>query len=151
MNLLNQIKVFNAIPPGIIKDDAVYVSNVLDKNVLLDQGAKGVLFVTLLGAMDIALAVLKVMESDTKTNGTTLGGSPTAVKAVATLPSATSDGGLALIYVPMAKWVEQFLQLQATAGDGTVGGYLAALAIADMAGDGEASIAGLNAISLDIA
>ena len=61
----------NAIPPGVIKDDAAFVSLVIDKQDL--PGCDYLEFVIGLGATDVAMAVLKVMESATKTNDTTLG------------------------------------------------------------------------------
>lgn len=151
MNILNQVKFFNAIPPGVIKDDAAFVSNVIDKAELLPQDAKGILFVVQLGATDIAAAVLKVMESDTETNATTLGGTPAEVHDVTTKPGADDDNGLFLIYVPMSAWTEQYLQIQATAGDGTAGTYLSALAIVDAPGASGPTAALLGASSLEIA
>ena len=150
--ILNRAKFFNAIPPGVIKDDAAFVSNVIDKQVVVPNDAKGVLFAVLLGATDIAMAALKVMQSSVKTNATTLGGTPVAVKDTAAKPGALDDNGVALIYVPMDSWTEQFLQVQATAGDGTAGTYLATLAIVDEPGVVDVSdLTSLGAISLDIA
>jgi hypothetical protein len=149
--ILQQAKFFNAIPPGVKKDNAAFVSNVLDKQTFLDQGAKGILFLIQLGVTDKALAVLKVMQSDTKSTSTALGGTPTQVKDVTVKPSATDDGGLFGVYLPLAKWVERFLALESTAGDGTTGTYMSALAIADFQGDGAATAAALGLTSLEIA
>jgi hypothetical protein len=151
MNLLHNTKWFNAIPPGVIKDDAAWVSYVLDKQTLVDQDAKGVLFAIGLGATDVAAAVLKVMQSDTETNETTLGGTPTAVHDVTTKPGAGDDNGVWLVYVPMSSWTEQYLQLQGTAGDGTAGTYLSALAVIDSPGAGGATAALLGATVVEIA
>lgn len=152
MNILNRSKFFNAIPPTAIKDNAAFVSNVIDKAVDVPHDAKGVLFVISLGVTDIALAALKVQQSDTQSTATALGGTPTDVVDAADKPSATDDGGIALIYVPMSKWTEQYLQLQATAGDGAAGTFLAAIAIFDEPGVVETDdLTTLGAISLDIA
>jgi hypothetical protein len=151
MKLLNGIKLFNSIPPGVIKDNAAFVSNVIDRQSLIDTDARGVLFVVQLGATDVAMAVLKVMESSEKTNDTTLGGTPAAVHDVATKPSATDDEGIFAIYVPMSAWSERYLQLQATAGDGTAGTYMSALALLDLPGTSGPTAALLNASGLEIA
>ena len=101
---------------------------VLDK---LDfPGADYLEFVGILGVTDVAMAVLKVMESDTKTNSTTLGGTPVLVKDSTTKPSATNDNTAFVFGIDLKKSRQRYLQLQATAGDGTNGTFLAALAIA---------------------
>lgn len=151
MNILNLIKAFNAIPPGVIKDNAAYVANVIDRNDFCPQGAKGVLFIVQLGVTDKALAALIVKQSDTKTDGVTLGGTPTTVYDVVTKPTATQDGGLFFYYIPAHKWTERYLQLQATAGNGTAGTYLNALAIADHEGDGAITADALGITALEIA
>lgn len=150
MNILNAIKCFNAIPPGAIKDNAAFTSNVLDKAELIPQDAKGVLFLVQLGATDIAMAALKVMQSDTLTNGTTLGGSPAEVHDVVTKPGEDDDNGLFAIYVPIAKWTERYLQLQASAGNGSAGTYLSALAIVDLPGASGpvAELLGVNSVEI---
>ena len=76
--MLQETKVFSVIPPTAIKDNAAFVSTVIDKNDL--DGADYLEFIGLLGATDVEMAVLRVMESDTLTNATTLGGTPTLVK-----------------------------------------------------------------------
>lgn len=151
MNALTRNKFFNAIPPGVIKDNAAYVSNVIDK-LDVPNDCKGVLFLATLGATDITMAVLKVMQSDTETNPTTLGGTPELVKDTTTKPTPTDDNGIVGIYVPMSKWTEQFLQLQATAGNGTAGTYLSAIAIFDDVGLTDISdVSSLGLTYLDIA
>ena len=94
-------------------------------------------FHALLGATDIALAVFKVMESDTKTNATTLGGTPSEVVDVTTKPGAGDDDGVWIIGVDFTKARKRYIQLQATAGDGTSGTYLAASFVGQA--DGETS------------
>lgn len=151
MNILNRSKFFNAIPPTAIVDNTAFTSNVLDKTTEIPHDAKGVLFVVNLGATDIALAALKVQQSDTESDATTLGGTPTDVVDAAAKPSATDDNGIALIYVPISKWTERYLQLQATAGNGAAGTYLSAVAVIDEPGVTSTAPADLGAISLDIA
>ena len=83
----------------------------------------------LVGATDIAVATLKIMESATKTDATTLGGSPTQVFDVTTKPGAGDDDKVWVLGVNLRADRKQFLQLQATAGDGTTGTFLAATAV----------------------
>ena len=128
MNELQTTKVFNAIAPTAIKDNAAFVSTVIDKADL--HGADYLEFIAALGATDIAMATLKVMESDTLTNATTLGGSPVLVKDSTTKPSATDDGKVAVFGIDLRKSRLRYLQLQATAGDGSAGTFLSAIAIA---------------------
>lgn len=148
MNLINTTRLFNAIPPGVIKDDAAFVANVLDLADFVPSGAAGIAFVVNLGAIDAAVATLKVMESDTETDSTTLGGTPVEVHDVTTKPGATDDNGIFVIYVPLTAARQRYLQLQATAGDGAAGTYLSAIAIADMAGQDDGT---MGATSLEIA
>lgn len=151
MNPLTAIRYFNAIPPGVIKDNAAFVANVLDKQTEVPNDAKAVQFVVSLGATDIAMDTLKVMESDTKTDGTTLGGVPVLVKDTAAKPADDDDNGIAVITVPLSKWTKRFLQLQATAGNGAAGTYLSALAVILAPGVSGPDAADMNAISHDVA
>ena len=130
--LLNRIKPKIAISPALV-DNAAFTANVLDKQDF--DNAKGVLFLVATGTMDAALTALKVEHSDTKTNDTTLGGTPTELIDVTAKPSATDDDEIVEVYVPMSQWTERYLQLQATAADGTNGVNLCVLALADLEGD----------------
>ena len=125
---LQETKVFSVIPPTAVVDDAAFVSTVIDKNDL--DGADYLEFIGLLGATDIAMDTLKVMESDTLTNATTLGGTPTLVKDATTKPTADDDGQPFAFGIDLGKSRKQYIQLQATAGDGTAGTFMAAIAIA---------------------
>jgi hypothetical protein len=125
---LQETKVFSVIPPTAIKDDAAFVSTVIDKNDL--DGADYLEFIGHLGATDIEMATLKVMESDTLTNATTLGGTPTEVKDATAKPGADDDAAVFAFGIDLSKSRKQYIQLQATAGDGTAGTFLSAIAIA---------------------
>jgi hypothetical protein len=127
-NQAQETKVVAAIPPAAIKDDAAFSSLVIDKADF--PGADYREFVGVLGSIDATMAVLKVMESDTKTNSTTLGGSPTAVKDATTKPGSSDGNKTFAIGVNLHATRQRYLQLQATAGDGAAGTFLAAVAIA---------------------
>jgi len=126
-NELSETRMAVAIAPGAVKDNAAFTSNVIDK---LDfPGADYIEFVGVLGATDVSMAVLKVMESDTKTNDTTLGGTPALVKDATTKPGPTDDNKVFVFGIDLRASRQRYLQLQATAGDGTTGTYLSAIAI----------------------
>lgn len=125
---LQESKVLVAIPPAAIKDDAAFVSNVIDKQDI--AGADYLEFLGVLGSIDADMATLKVMESDVKTDATTLGGVPTAVKDATTKPGATDDDKAFAIGVDLRQSRKRYLQLQATAGNGAAGTFLSAIAVA---------------------
>jgi len=108
---LQETIIKNAIPPAAIKDDAAFSSLVIDKKDL--RGAAYAEFVIALGATDVAMATLKVMESDTKTNDTTLGGTPAEVIDTASKPGATDDDKVLVIGVDLRKSRQRYMQLQA--------------------------------------
>jgi hypothetical protein len=127
MNPLQHAKIINAIPPAAIKDNAEFVSNVIDLNDF--AGCDYIEFIGILGATDIALAVCKVMESSVKTDATTLGGTPALVKDATTKPSATNDDQPFVFGIDLRKTRERYLQLQCTAGNGTAGTFLSAICV----------------------
>jgi len=128
MNELQETIIKPAIPPSIIRNNAAYVSFVIDRNDL--PGSPYLEFIGVVGATDIAMAVLKVVESDTKQSTTVLGGTPTDVLDVVNKPGAGDTDLSFVVDVDLRKQRKRYLQLQATAGSGTAGTYLAAVAIA---------------------
>jgi hypothetical protein len=124
--LEDQKKKFHAfITPQIIKDDASWASNVLDT-----QGLDGVTVLIRLGATDIAMAALRVETSDTISTATALGGTPTVLVNFATaplaLPTADDDNKAIAVYIPINGLVKRYINLVATAGNGSAGTYLIA-------------------------
>lgn len=128
MKEIQNTVILAAIPPGIKKDNAAFVANVIDT-----ADADYIEFVGVLGDTDIAMAALKVQESDTKTNDTTLENGAD-VKDVTTKPGADDDNKTFVIGVDLRKNRKRYLQLQGTAGDGATGTYLAAVAILQKSG-----------------
>jgi len=118
------MKIVEVIAPGAIKDNAAFTVVEIDT-----LGAGHVTIVFHFGAMDIAMAVLKLKESDTTADGaaTDVPGADFSVLP-ATLPSATDDNHFYAIQVPMLGR-KRFLTLSATAGDGSAGTYGEAFAI----------------------
>ena len=142
MNHLQNVKFVNVIPPGVVVDNAAYTSTVVDT-----AGFDSVAFVVSTGFTDIALAALKVQESDAITDSVTLSSGSDVTGLVwgtstnpdtgstSSLPSATDDNKVFVAYVD-TRARKRYLQLQATAGNGTTGTYLSAAAILGKAGNG---------------
>jgi hypothetical protein len=110
-------------PPAAIIDNAAVTTAAVDC-----FGAGWVTFEVIFGAMDIAVAVMKLTESDDS-------GMSGAVDVAlgdfsvlpATLPSATADNLIFAIQVNMLGR-KRYLDLSLTAGDGSAGTYVTVLA-----------------------
>lgn len=121
-------KKVNAIRPAAILDDASATASTIDC-----LGFNYCDIVCMLGATDIAMTALKVQESDDDSTyadvtGLVYGTSTNDAGSTSSLPSATSDNGLFGFAVD-CRGRKRYLKLVATFGDGTAGGYIAALAI----------------------
>lgn len=129
MNELQHCKFVSAIKPGLILDNASATADVVD--------CRGFDFVTLvvqLGATDIAMTALKVQNSSTSggsyadITGATFAGGSGLGGATLALPSATDDGQTCVFQIDM-RGKDPFLKIVATFGDGSSGGYIAAIAV----------------------
>lgn len=134
MNFFKSTKVFNAIPPGVIRDDAPFVSRVIDTAIA--GAAKSLVFAVALGSIDADLTTFKVVQSDVETDATTLGGDPADLLDViaSVTPGATDDDQVVLVEIDLQGPHKRYMQLQATAGNGAAGTYLSALAFLTNAG-----------------
>lgn len=93
----------------------------------------------ILGASDIALTALKLQESDSLTDATTLGGTATDVPGcvfgtslgisgdASALPSATDDNKVFSFNVDL-RGRKRYLKLVATVGNGSTGAFVSAVA-----------------------
>lgn len=124
--------VLDAILPGVIKDAAAFTAQVIDLADEKVRGAKTLRFLPVFGTIDADMAAFKVMESDTKTDATTLGGTPTEVLDVldTVTPGDDEDNAKYFVDVDLSAPRKRYLQLQATAGDGAAGTYLTVVAFA---------------------
>lgn len=139
MHNLQNVKFVNLVNPAAIVDDAAYTSNVIDC-----AGYESLCVIAHVGATDIAMVALKVQESDAKTDATTLTSGAdvsglvygTSVDpdtaATSTLPSATDDNKLFAFFIDL-KGRKRYLQLAATAGNGSAGTFMSAIGILDRA------------------
>lgn len=135
------VKQFIVISPAAINDNAAFTTNEID-TIGYDYCDIYMMF----GAMDIAMAVMKLQESDTTGTGFTdiTGGDFSVLPA--TLPSATADNTIFCVHVNLNGKRKRFLDLSATAGDGAAGTYAAAWAVLSRAEalPNSASTRGLN-------
>jgi hypothetical protein len=120
-------KKVNIFPPGAIVDNTSWT--ILSPGYLDTLGYHNVEYVIQFGAMDIAMAALKVTECETT------GGSYTDIPLAdysvspATLPSATDDNHLFSITIPINGLRKRYQKIVATGGDGSAGTYMSCIAI----------------------
>jgi len=123
-----QAKYVAAVSPAAIIDNASATSTAIDC-----KGARYAEIIVVQGATDIAITALKLQECETSggsyadiTGATFSGGLDTDGTALA-LPSATDDNQIAPFQVNLDKRM-RFIKVVATFGDGTVGGFITAVA-----------------------
>lgn len=126
-------KIVSITPPAAIVDNAAFTTAEID--------TLGFDYCTIyghLGATDIAMTVLKVQESDTSgsgfadVTGLVFGTSTNTAGSVSTLPSATDDNKFFAFEIDL-RGRKRYLDLNATMGDGTVGGFFVAWAVLERA------------------
>lgn len=129
MDEIQRAKFVQVIAPDAIVDNASFTTNEIDT---LDYDYATIVFN--LGATDIAMTALKVQESDTSgsdfsdVSGLDMDGDTDLDGSTAELPSATDDDGVVVFQVDL-RGRKRYLDLVATAGDGSTGTYGAAVAI----------------------
>jgi hypothetical protein len=125
MQLLQRCKFVQVTAPTAINDNTAYTTNTLDT-----LGFDEVMFEIAFGAMDIAVAALKLTESDDSgmSGATDISGADFSVSP-ATLPSATDDNHFYGIHVKLGGARKRYLDLSFTAGDGAAGTYASVNAI----------------------
>ncbi|MEM6334867.1 MAG: hypothetical protein AAF823_16165 [Planctomycetota bacterium] len=129
-----------AIPPAAQADNTAPASNVIDIND--GGGAAYLIFILTLGATDVALAELKVNESDARTDDTTLDAGTEVVdwSATKTLPGATDDDKVFAVVVDLRKSRKRYQQLALTAGNGASGTFVSAVAFFSNVGKSDAAM-----------
>lgn len=129
-----QTKIVNLTPPGALVDNASLTVAELDT-----LGYDYCEIYLILGATDIAMSALTLLEGDV--SGTvaavtagTWGTAANHVGTTSTLPSATDDNKIFKFELDLTKR-KRYLDLTATVGDGTAGGYYTVIAILSRAKD----------------
>lgn len=116
-------------PPGAISDDATLTTAEIDT-----LGFDYAQIIVYLGATDIAMAALKVTESDTPgsghadVTGLVFGTSTNTDGATSALPSATDDNKAFAFDIDL-RGRKRYLDVTATTGDGTAGTYVTIFAL----------------------
>lgn len=123
MIAMQNVKFVSVTPPAAIVDNGAYTTAEIDT-----RGWDYLTYVIYLGATDIAVAALKVTQSDAAGSGhADVTGADFSVLP-ATLPSATDDNGFFLVHINLAG-KKRYFDLTATAGDGAAGTFLTAFAV----------------------
>lgn len=130
MNPLQNCKFAEMVAPGVIKDNAAYTPSVVDT-----LGYDYLTAVIDIGATDIAMAVLTLVESADNSTNTNIEAanfgntSSTDWEGTAlALPSSTADNTFRVVHLDMRKR-KRYIQIAATAGDGSAGTYMSAIGI----------------------
>jgi hypothetical protein len=129
MNRLQHTKLVSITPPAAIKDNAAWTTGEIDT-----KDWDWLTIICYLGATDIAIALLKVQESNTSgsgfadVTGLVMGTSTNIDGATSALPSATDDNTFQVFEIDLRNR-KRYIDLSATAGDGTTGTFFAALGI----------------------
>jgi hypothetical protein len=122
MKQLQNCKFVQLTPPGVIVDDASYTTAALDT-----AGFGYCAILVCLGATDIAMAALKLQQSDASGSGFAditgaVGGTDF------TLPTSTDDNKIVAFFVDL-RGKKRYLDVVATAGNGSAGTYTSIVAI----------------------
>jgi hypothetical protein len=125
MQRLQNLNFFQVTAPTAINDNTAYTTATIDT-----IGYDELLIEIAFGAMDIAVAALKLTESDASNMGSPndITGADFSVSP-ATLPSATDDNHFYGIHVKLGGARKRYMDLSFTAGDGAAGTYASVNAI----------------------
>lgn len=133
---MNQIpKILDVISPVAILDNGSWTTNEIDT-----QGFDRCQIIFFIGATDVDMVALKVQESDlsgsqfTDVTGLVFGTSTNKAGSTSVIPTSTDDNKVWLFDIDL-RGKKRYLDLVATAGDGTAGTYAAAVALLWRAGN----------------
>ena len=124
MNNLQNVKVVNVTPPAAIVDNASFATTTIDT-----LGFNKVAIYFSLGATDIAMTALKVQESDDSgmSGAADITGAVYGATGAPALPIATDDNKIFGFFIDL-KGRKRYLDVVATAGDGSAGTFGACIA-----------------------
>jgi len=139
------VKYVSITPPAAIVDNASFTTAEIDTN-----GFNHMTVVVYLGATDIAMTALTITESDTTgsghaaVTGLVWGTSTNIDGSTSVLPSATDDNTFQIADIDL-RGRKRFIDVTATMGDGTVGGFVTILGILSRASQTPKSISDIGA------
>lgn len=124
MQALQRLKIVPVTSPAAIVDNANFTTATIDT-----KGWDEALFVFQFGATDIAMAALKIQESDDSgmSGAADISGADFSVNG--TLPSDTADDTLVAVHVKLGGSRKRYLDVVATAGNGDNGTYMSAFVV----------------------
>lgn len=117
-------KVVQVIAPQAILDNNSWATAEIDT-----KGYRYCTIYFMLGALDVGITVLKVQESDTSGSGHA---DITGATFAGALPSATDDNKIFAFFIDL-RGRKRYLDLVATIGDGSSGGFATAWAVLERA------------------
>ncbi len=126
---LQNAKVINVTPPAAILDDASASTTEVDT-----VGYEHATYIVTLGATDVDMAALAVTESDVTASGhanitgAVFGTSTNIDGNTSAVPSSTDDNKVYQVDIDL-RGRKRFLDLTATAGNGTTGTYISAICV----------------------
>jgi len=122
---LQSVKVVPITQPAAIVDNAAFTTATIDT-----RGFGELLIVIIIGALDIAIAALKLRESDDSgmAGAVDVAGGDFSVTPL-TLPAGTDDNTNIQIHVKLGANRKRFLDLSLTGGDGAVGSFISVVGI----------------------
>jgi hypothetical protein len=125
MQHLQAEKVVAITPPAVIVDNDVFVTAAVDT-----LGFSELLITVFFGAMDIAMAALKLRESDSSdmSSPADISGADLSVAANGTLPADDADNTFIQFHVKCGGQRKRYIDLVATGGNGSAGTYMTAFA-----------------------
>jgi hypothetical protein len=125
MNSLQNVKFVNVCHPAAIVDNADFVTGAIDT---AGFGKLAVIFS--LGATDIAMAALKLQQSDDSgmSGAADIAGTVFGASGAPALPSATDDNKIYAFHVSL-QGKRRYIDLVATAGNGSLGTFGSAIAV----------------------
>lgn len=122
-------KVVQIIAPQAIKDNTEFVGSKGSTPASVDSKGFGYLTIyAMFGAMDIAMATMKLWESDDDSTYANIAAGNFATLP-ATLPSATDDNHVFAWHIPLTGPRKRYFQVEMIPGDGAAGTYAAAWAV----------------------
>ncbi len=135
MNSIQNSKYVSVTPPAAIVDNASFTTAIVDT-----LGYNYATVYCYLGATDIAFTALKLQHSDDSgmsgaadISGCVYGTSTDAYGTASALPTSTDDNKIFAFHVDL-NGKKRYLDLVATIGDGTAGGFMSAFAVLSKGG-----------------